>query len=135
MKRYGSICIRFFLLLLTLVSACTDPQTRAWDRDELQQIVDDWRVRSGTPGVVVGLSLPDEEPLLLASGLSDAGSGIAIREHDTFRIASITKTFIASEILRLASQEKLRLDDQVDTFLPATPHGDQVTLRHLLGHR
>lgn len=135
MKRFRSICIRFSLLLLILLSACTDPLTRAWDRDELQQIVDDWRVRSETPGVVVGLSLPDEEPLLLASGLSDAGSGIAIREHDTFRIASITKTFIAAEILRLASQEKLHLDDPVETFLPATPHGGNVTLRHLLGHR
>lgn len=140
MKRYGPIYILFSLLLVIIVSACTAPLTQApasreWDPEELEQIVDDWRVRSGVPGVVVGLSLPGEEPLLLASGMSDAGNGIYIRVHDTFRIASITKTFIAAETLKLASQGNLRLDDPLETVLPGMPHGNKVTLRHLLGHR
>jgi D-alanyl-D-alanine carboxypeptidase len=55
--------------------------------------------------------------------------------EDQFRIASISKTFIAAEVLKLAETGKIKLDDPLDVYLPETPNGGKVTIRHLLSHR
>jgi D-alanyl-D-alanine carboxypeptidase len=55
-----------------------------------------------------------------------------------FRIGSITKMFTAVVIMQLAEDGVLSLDDPLAQWLPAVadqlPYGDQITLRHLLGH-
>ncbi|WP_407561179.1 serine hydrolase domain-containing protein [Streptomyces sp. 184] len=52
-----------------------------------------------------------------------------------FRVGSITKTFVATVVLQLADEGRLRLDDPVEAWLPgAVPDGGRITVRHLLGH-
>jgi D-alanyl-D-alanine carboxypeptidase len=54
---------------------------------------------------------------------------------DRFRIASITKPFVATVALQLAAERRLRLDDSVERWLPGLiPNGQAITLRQLLGH-
>ena len=68
------------------------------------------------------------------------GYGAANREFDVpwstdtrYRIASITKTFVAHVMLLLEEQGKLGLDDPVQKHLPDFPDiGTGLTLRHLL---
>jgi len=84
---------------------------------------------------VVGISLSDHPEILIASGESDMKDHVAIKTGDQFQIASISKTFIAAEVLRLAGEGKIKLDDPLNAYLPGTPHGDIVTIRHLLNHR
>src|SRR6266498_5267756 len=106
-----------------------------WSQRGLEQVIEDWRVKSRVPGLVVRNSLPYQINILIASGESNVKGGIAVKENDQFRIASITKTFIAAEILRLAAEGKIRLDDPLNLYLPETPHEDVVSSRHLLSHR
>jgi D-alanyl-D-alanine carboxypeptidase len=52
-----------------------------------------------------------------------------------YRIASVTKTLTAQAVLRLADQGRLSLDDPLEGYVPDIPHGDEITVRDLLGMR
>ena len=59
----------------------------------------------------------------------------AMRPGDRFRIASVTKTFIAAVLLQLIDEGRLELDDTVERRLPGVlRHGREITLRQLLNH-
>jgi len=52
-----------------------------------------------------------------------------------FRVGSITKTFVATVVLQLVGEGRLRLDDSLERWLPgAIPGGGRITVRHLLQH-
>lgn len=66
-----------------------------------------------------------------ASGTAALGGGRPAAAHGRFRIASITKTFVATVVLQLAAEERLRLDEPIGRWLPG---GGSITARHLLRH-
>jgi D-alanyl-D-alanine carboxypeptidase len=129
------------LLFFTMIScsardkADLNPVQKAWTREQLATIVENWRIEANLPGVAVGISLPGNSDVFIASGESDVTGHIALNASDQFHIASISKTFIAAEILRLAEKGRIGLDDPLNDYLPNTPYGDIVTIRHLLSHR
>lgn len=51
-----------------------------------------------------------------------------------YRIASITKTFTATAIMRLRDEGRLRLDDSVGKYIPEVAHLEDVTIRRMLSH-
>ena len=52
-----------------------------------------------------------------------------------FRIGSITKMFTAAMIFQLVEEEKLRLTDTLDKFLPQVPNAGKITIAQILAHR
>jgi D-alanyl-D-alanine carboxypeptidase len=69
------------------------------------------------------------------SGVAALDSGRPVPVHGRFRAGSITKTFVATVVLQLVDEGRLRLDDPVERWLPGVvPGGERITLRHLLGH-
>jgi D-alanyl-D-alanine carboxypeptidase len=70
-----------------------------------------------------------------ASGLASQRPRIAMTTDDRFRVGSITKTFIATVVLHLAAEGKLRLSDPVEHWLPGlVPDGAAITVHDLLDH-
>ncbi|MEU9171861.1 serine hydrolase domain-containing protein [Streptomyces sp. NPDC048420] len=68
---------------------------------------------------------------------AEAGPGIARADH--FRAGSVTKSFIATVVLQLAAEHRLKLSDTVEQHLPglvrgAGNDGRALTLRALLTH-
>ena len=57
----------------------------------------------------------------------------AVDPSATFRIASITKMFVAVVALQLVEEGRLSLDEPLSAYRPALPYG-QVTVRQLLNH-
>ena len=51
-----------------------------------------------------------------------------------YRVGSVTKTYVAAAVLKLADQGVLSLDDTLARWVPGVAHTEGVTLRHLLGH-
>ncbi|HEX2314845.1 MAG TPA: serine hydrolase domain-containing protein [Thermomonospora sp.] len=91
-------------------------------------------VASGVPGVVA-LTRRDDRTARWARGVRDLRTKRAIRTHDRFRIGSNTKTFVATVVLQLAGERRLRLDDSVERWLPGTIRdGRRITVRQLLNH-
>ncbi|WP_067563574.1 serine hydrolase domain-containing protein [Nocardia acidivorans] len=98
-------------------------------------------VRSGMPGVIATLS-EGGQTVALTSGVADRGTGATIptTPPQQARVGSISKTFTSAIIMQLAAENKIRLDDSIDTYLPGLLVGDgidgrAITVRQLLQHR
>jgi D-alanyl-D-alanine carboxypeptidase len=73
----------------------------------------------------------------LAAGVADIDSGRPARPYLRHRVGSITKTFVATTILQLVGERRIRLDTPIGRYLPGVLPGDlgrQVTVRMLLNH-
>ncbi|MFA8300744.1 MAG: serine hydrolase domain-containing protein [Hyphomicrobiales bacterium] len=96
------------------------------------------------PGVLVSVISPDKGINWSgAAGLSDVKNNVKILPDQTFRIASVTKTFVAATILRLWEDNKLNLDDPISMYVSEKHINilkgggydtDKITVRHLLNH-
>ncbi|QVI21802.1 beta-lactamase family protein [Nocardia tengchongensis] len=60
-------------------------------------------------------------------------TGASVSDH--YRVGSITKTFTATAVLRLADDGKLSLEDRLSRYVEGVPYGDTITIRDLLGMR
>lgn len=101
---------------------------------ELRKLLDSLREEAGAPGAVLGVLAGDDPPILVASGEADREAHRRMAPGDPYFLGSITKTYTAVTVLRLAEEGHLSLDDTLDRFLPSFPEGSKITLRHLLGH-
>jgi D-alanyl-D-alanine carboxypeptidase len=91
-------------------------------------------VAAGAPGAIL-LTREDNRTTSLSSGLADADAKTPMRTDDRFRIASLTKTYVATVVLQLAGEGKLSLNDPVERFLHGlVPNGSRITIRELLNH-
>ncbi|MEW5978371.1 MAG: serine hydrolase domain-containing protein [Acidobacteriota bacterium] len=68
--------------------------------------------------------------------LSRAKDAAVCQADSVFLVASITKPVTAIALMRLVQQERVRLEDPVQKYLPEFKGGqrDQVTIRQLLSH-
>jgi len=87
--------------------------------------------RQGIPGVTLGIDMPGCT-WISAAGLADRATGRAMSPTDGFRIASITKTFTATLILRLVDKGAISLDDHLAKYVKGIDNGQQITIRQML---
>ena len=73
--------------------------------------------------------------------LLQKGYGIKSAENNSqndagtiFQIASITKQFTATVILKLVELRKMSLQDKLSQYYSGFPYGDSITIEHLLTH-
>src|SRR3954447_8789363 len=70
-----------------------------------------------------------------AAGYADRSTHTPMRVADRWRIASLTKAFVATVALQLEAEGRLDIDDPVQKFLPdVVPNGSVITLRELMNH-
>jgi D-alanyl-D-alanine carboxypeptidase len=101
---------------------------------ELQALLDRLREEAGAPGAILGVAAGDGPPTIVASGQADREAGTSMTPGAAYFIGSISKTYTAVTVLRLAEDGDLSLDDTVARFLPSFPRGSEITIRHLLEH-
>ncbi|MFE6750961.1 serine hydrolase domain-containing protein [Kitasatospora purpeofusca] len=72
-----------------------------------------------------------------SSGVADLAGRAPVDPEGRFRIASVTKTFVATAVLQLVGEGRLGLDDPVSRHLPGLlPEGQSsITVRQLLNQR
>ena len=121
----------------TLVASPSSPS--AWDEpndaalpdatvSSLQAMLDGWV--SGRE--VIGLSAAVVSPEgSWASAAGADAAGTAIKPTSAFAIASTTKTFVAAEVLLLASQRKIDLDAPVTKYVTLPFETNGATIRQL----
>jgi D-alanyl-D-alanine carboxypeptidase len=116
------------------ISSPAPPTTRpAPDPATLQQLVDGI-VAAGAPGAAA-LVRTGQATWQGASGLGDLRTRQPPRSTDRFRIGSVTKSFVATVVLQLVAEGRLRLDHSLQRWLPGVvPGGERITIRQLLNH-
>jgi len=115
------------LLLVTATgtaAAGTDPRQTALDN----------AVRAGNVGIIALASDPAGH-WSGRSGVGDIVTGAKPNPAGRFRIASVSKTFTATLVLKLAAKGRLALDDPISKYLPGLlPYPEPITIRQLLQH-
>ncbi|MTI30477.1 serine hydrolase domain-containing protein [Xanthovirga aplysinae] len=129
MIKYLSLLFIFFF---SLTLKAQDNDKLEW---ELQRALENENLKGA-----VWSMLSDNKITMGAVGLKDVGLGEKLTVKNKVQIGSITKTLIATGILRLASQGKLAIDSPVNKLLTDLSFDNpwektnQVTIRHLLNH-
>ena len=122
--------------------AFTDPARRQRVEavlPELDQLYTDLAATEHLPGVVYGVVLDGELIHLRALGLANVERKVPATTTTRFRIASMTKSFVAMAALKLRDEGKLNLDDPVEKYLPEfravhalTTDSPAITIRNLM---
>ncbi|MDX9694181.1 MAG: serine hydrolase domain-containing protein [Bacteroidales bacterium] len=106
----------------------------------------DEQVNENMPGISVSVITNDKNFYINwngASGLSDVENGVKLLPDQTFRIASVTKTFVAATILRLWEDGKIKLEDPISKYISeehvsilktGSYNPEEITVYHLLTH-
>lgn len=100
----------------------------------IQDILDE-HIERGVIGASLALGMPGRGLILATSGLADKVNHVPMRADHTFRIASCTKTFVATGLHLLVEDGKLDLDEPVTRWFPDMPRARDMPVRILLNHR
>ncbi|MGF6888611.1 D-alanyl-D-alanine carboxypeptidase [Nocardia sp. GAS34] len=93
----------------------------------------------GVSGVQARVIAPDGRQSVATSGTADLNTGRPVPFDGYFRMASTSKTLVATVVLQLEAEGRLSLDDTVDHWLPAVVQGNgndgsRIVIRQLLQH-
>ena len=131
MRRVLAAAVILVAVPTLVLVGCTASRSR--DKPDLGTLLDRV-VAAGAPGVFVVVR-EDGKVRSEARGFADRSPSSRMRADQRFRIGSVTKTFVAALVLRLAEDGRLRLDDTVERWLPGLiPGGRAITVRQLLSH-
>jgi D-alanyl-D-alanine carboxypeptidase len=121
-------------LVLTSGSCATAaPEPLGQDPAAWQAMLHQWRSRGDAPATVLGVSTGDGRAWLGGDGTPERDGHAPLRPDAAFRIASITKVFVAVVVLQLVEQGRLGLDDPASRYAPHAAAWP-VTIRQLLNH-
>ncbi|WP_067532961.1 serine hydrolase domain-containing protein [Nocardia crassostreae] len=104
----------------------------------LQALLDRLVRESDIPGAQLVITESGHD-IRISSGVGDLATGAPFPPTAQVRIASVTKSFVAATVLRLAADNDVELDAPVERYLPGVVHGpggdgNLITVRNLLQH-
>lgn len=106
--------------------------------DTIQKQLDN-AIDNGLDGIVVYVDKKGREPEFYSAGWKNRENKIPADPHALFKIASISKLYIAAATAKLVNSKSLSLDKTLVDYLPELAgrieNADQITLRMLLQHR
>lgn len=115
-------------LLLTPISGVTQPdRTDDFIRAEME--------RQNIPGLSLAVLRNGEIIKASGYGLANMEEQIPATPTTVYKIASVSKQFIAAGIMRLVQDSQIGLDDSIREYLEDAPESwNGITIRHLLTH-
>jgi D-alanyl-D-alanine carboxypeptidase len=124
--------------LVALLAATTAAPALAVTTNPLQRALDRVTVQGGAPGAEAVVT-DHGRVAETRSGVGDLTTGKPYPHDAVFRVGSITKTFVATVVLQLVAEGKVRLDEPIERYLPGLVTGNgndgrKITVRNLLQH-
>ncbi|GAB3992146.1 serine hydrolase domain-containing protein [Spirosoma daeguense] len=118
-----------------LTSCYVAGQSRSVPADSVDAIVQKHIQGKHIPGVSIAVVQKGNVVLAKGYGIANLELNIAASPQSVYAIASVSKHLIASGIMILAQEGKLKLDDDIHKYYPTAPSTwNGITLRHLLSH-
>jgi CubicO group peptidase (beta-lactamase class C family) len=107
------------------------------DEGDLVALLREHALRHSVPGAALGI-LRDGAVSIACHGVADVRAGRPVTPESLFGVGSLTKSMVATVIVRLAEADRLSLEDPVAAHVPEL-HGNRwaatATLRDLLANR
>ena len=92
-------------------------------------------VEQNLPGLSVAAGVGGEIVWAEGFGWADLGTRVPLAPGMRFRIGHASKSITSAAVGLLLEKDRLRLDDEIQTYVPAFPRKQwPVTLRQLMGH-
>lgn len=135
--------LRIGLLLGTFISLFFVPWAIIWAwvlplPNTVQAQVDE-AVAHGFSGAIVYVDQAGKSPALYTAGWHDRKKKIPAKPNALFKIASISKLYVAVAITKLAHAKRLSLDKTVADYFPELvgriEHAERITIRMLVQHK
>ena len=100
---------------------------------KLEAMADSVFPKTYAPGIIALLSVEGEPDYIIKRGTSNLTTNEPMHENNSFRIASVTKTFTGTAVMMLADEGLIHLDSAISVYLPEyhIPSGDIITVRML----
>jgi CubicO group peptidase (beta-lactamase class C family) len=106
--------------------------------DTVQEQVND-ALDHGLDGIIVYIDQAGKEPSYYSAGWKNRENKVPADPQALFKIASISKLYVAAATAKLVSNQMLSLDDTLADLLPelngSIEYANEITLRMLLQHR
>ncbi|WP_262704444.1 MULTISPECIES: serine hydrolase domain-containing protein [Streptomyces] len=107
-------------------------------QEKLSEFVRAQATELGVPGVAVGVLLDGQE-IYASHGVTSLGNPLPVDEKTLFPLASVSKTFTATALMRLVAEGKVDLDAPVRAYVPELKLADEeaaarITVLNLLNH-
>ncbi len=127
------------VFFLGLLLSCSNTDLSKQFQSDLESELSDENI-----GILVSINTLDKRINWCgAIGYSDKNEKTTLRADQTFRIASVTKTFLAATVLRLWEDGRISLDDPISKYISEEHYSilkgggyavDSILIRHLLTH-
>jgi CubicO group peptidase (beta-lactamase class C family) len=121
----------------SVTSVATAPPVTQWTAaaDQGRQFVRTFLAEQNLPGLSIAVGRGGEVVWTEGFGLSDIEKRTPVAPETRFRAGDVSKALTSAAVGLLLEQNKLRLDDEIQTYVPDFPRKQwPVTLRHLMGH-
>ncbi len=139
--------VRMLRIIMPIVGIISAIVIAPWDLvppwiaplpDTVQEQVDD-AIDYGLDGIIVYVDQAGEDPAFYSAGWKNKSTQVPADPHALFRIASISKLYIATAVAKLVNNGSLSLDATLADYLPELAgrieYADQITLRMMVQHR
>lgn len=108
-------------------------------RLQLQKALDNYRIKTGIPGIAMSFTFHDKNHAVhysLTSGTTTLNGKTPIQKNTLFQVGSITKSLTAAVVLRTEADPKYKfnIDQPLSKWLPQYPQWGIITIRQLLNH-
>jgi D-alanyl-D-alanine carboxypeptidase len=133
------------LFVLTLAVGCggtddtdahTDEPDACADLGAMAQAwVDQEQVARNLPGLALGIETAECGSIVVTSGNAVIDPAEPLTPDHAMGFGSVSKTFTGAAVMLLAEEGALSLDDPLSKYDAGWVWADQITVRHLLGHR
>ncbi len=143
-KRLIIRILRIIMPVVALICIVVFPPwvlVRAWIAplpDTIQEQLDDG-IKYGFDGMIVYVDQAGQEPAFYAAGWKNRENRIPADPHSLFKIASISKLYVAAAVTKLVHDNRISLDETLAHYFPELvgriENAEKITLRMMLQHR
>lgn len=117
--------------LVVLLAATTAAPALA--AGSVQASLDVLTAQDGVPGAEAVIQ-DGHRTRVVRSGAGDVTTGKPFPRNGSFRAGSVTKSFVATVVLQLVGEGRVKLDAPVSRYLPGLLPDRRITVRQLLQH-
>lgn len=134
MRRVLALALLVLAALLLGAAAAHAKPLSAANRAFVDEVVAQQMETDRLPGFSITITGPQGD-YTNVYGVSNTTTNQPLTLTDHVRIASITKTFVATAALRQIEQGNLAFSDRLSQYVKGVPNGNRITIKQMIGMR